>query len=455
MVVNINKIFFIVFICLITNSYASNSMQIIRDSEIEFFLQKLINNIIKNSNETHKTLYPRLISNNNYNAFVTGTNKIYVHTGLINQARSIDEIQGVLAHEIGHLFLKHHNSRLINRKNSSRYNKIAAAAGIALTLAGKLDAKTATGLIIGGQDLGIKSYLQFSRVQETQADAFALEVIKKSKISYFGIEHLLNRLSEEQFLNETTQSNYYRSHPFSQSRLEQFKRYKNKFLKKQKEKKYILFQKNEVSLAYINNKIVSYDKDAFEIITNNSDKNNFFSRYSLIIAYLKTGKYDLAIKNLNIIKNNYKNYPYFYELAGDIYFNKGDLNKAIQNYKNALKTLQKDKVASNTLIKFSLARSFLQTNEQNNIKKAINLLEELILFEPNWSYLWRLIAQGSGKINNKGISYIALAEEAMIKNNFKKAKKYVDIGLRDTLLPTSYRLRGNDINARIKIKQKR
>jgi len=65
-----------------------------------------------------------------------------------------------------------------------------------------------------------------------------------------------------------------------------------------------------------------------------------------------------------------------------------------------------------------------------------------------------LIAQGSGKINKKGITYIALAEEAMIKNNFKKAKKYVDIGLKDSSLPIPYRIRGNDITARIKIKKK-
>ena len=61
-------------------------------------------------------------------------------------------------------------------------------------------------------------------------------MIKKSKISYLGIEYLLNRLSKEQFLSKSLQSNYYRSHPVSQSRLEQFKRYKNKFLEKQKQK---------------------------------------------------------------------------------------------------------------------------------------------------------------------------------------------------------------------------
>ena len=226
-----------------------------------------------------------------------------------------------------------------------------------------------------------------------------------------------------------------------------------KLIEKEKEKKYILFQKNKISLEYIQNKIAAYNNDAFKIIKKVHYENNIFLNYSKTIAYLKIGKHDLALQNLNIVKKNYKNYPFFYELAGDIYFNKGDFDKAIKNYQNAIKTIKEVKAVSDTLIKVSLARSFLQTNQTDNIKKAVDLLEELILIEPKWSHLWRLIAQGSGKINKKGIAYIALAEEAMIKNNFKKAKKYVDIALRDTSLSIPYRLRGNDINARIKIKR--
>ena len=165
--------------------------------------------------------------NPTYNAFVVGTNKIYLHTGLVRNANSIDEIQGVLAHEIGHLLLKHHTTRLIDRKDSSKYSNIAAIAGIALGLSGNIDPNLATGLIIGGQDLAIKSQLQFTRGQETHADIFALNIMKKSKISYLGLEKLLIKLSEEDFLNRETKSNYYRSHPFSQSRLDLLKRYKD------------------------------------------------------------------------------------------------------------------------------------------------------------------------------------------------------------------------------------
>ena len=54
-------------------------------------------------------------------------------------------------------------------------------------------------------------------------------------------------------------------------------------------------------------------------------------------------------------------------------------------------------------------------NNKGDLNKSIILLEELLLNNPNWSYLWRLLSKASGKLNKKGIAYIALAEEALIK----------------------------------------
>ena len=53
------------------------------------------------------------------------------------------------------------------------------------------------------------------------------------------------------------------------------------------------------------------------------------------------------------------------------------------------------------------------------------------------------------------MAYIALAEEALIKKNFIKAKKYVDLANKQTSLPLSYKLRGSDILNRIKLKYKK
>jgi len=48
------------------------------------------------------------------NAFVTGGRIIYVYTGLIESARSDDELALVLGHEIGHSLLKHNKERVDN-----------------------------------------------------------------------------------------------------------------------------------------------------------------------------------------------------------------------------------------------------------------------------------------------------------------------------------------------------
>ena len=394
---------------------------------------------------------PRLVLNSEYNAFVTGSKKIYVNTGLINKSKSLSEIQAVLAHEIGHLALNHYSSSLVNAKNLSNYTKLATIAGLALSADGKLNTNTALGLMLGTNDLAKKSLFQFSRIQEQQADKFALDQLIKKKISLTGLEKLLTNLSNDELTNSNTSSIYYRSHPFSKQRLEQVKKYKLQYQKVSLKEQKVLINENLIPLKYIKNKIKSYTKDPYEIIKNLKNKNSFLSNYSKFIALYRIGKYDLAEKKLALITSKYESYPFFYELRGDIYFKKGDFNNAINEYEKAIISLKESFTPSSDLIKFSLIKTHLQINNKDNTNKSIILLEELLFNNPNWSYLWRLLSKASGKIKKKGIAYIALAEEALIKKNFIKAKKYVDLANKQTDLPSSYKLRGSDILARIKL----
>ena len=445
MVVKIKKLLLIFLMIISYNSFAFSRAQIIRDAEIELFLQKIILSITNNIEKKNQNFYPRLILNNEYNAFVTGSNKIYINTGLIHKASSISEIQGVIAHEIGHLVLNHHNTRKINNTKNSNYSTLAAIAAIGLSMEGKLNSNTAAGLFVGSQDLAKKSYFQFTRIQEQQADKFALDVMHKSKISLNGLNHLLSRLSEEELLNQSMRSNFYRSHPFSKLRLRQLKSYINLSTSSKLQKTKIVINDNLISLEYINNKIRSYNKNPFDVLNNKIINNSTLSNYSSVIGNLRIGKFDLAINNLNKLSKTFKNYPFIFELYGDIYFAKGEFNKSIEYYIRAIKILNKTSSISTDLIKFSLVKSFLQTKNINNFKKSIDILEQLVNNNPRWSYLWRLLAKASGRINQKGISYIALAEEALIKKNFLKAKKYVNLAFKFPQLSEEYRLRGNDI----------
>ncbi len=429
--------------------FAAQKVQIIRDAEIEFFLHKVIGSVVED--RKYDSYYPRIILNDQYNAFVLGSNKIYVNTGLLSKSKSLSEVQAIFAHEIGHLALNHYSSRLINAKSLNRYSKLATLAGLALSADGKLDANSTLGLIIGSNDLAKKSLLQFSRIQEQQADKFALDQLVKRKISLRGLEMLLSNLERDELIDSNSSLNYYRSHPFSKQRLKQVQRYKSQYQNSPTKEQRILINNNIISLKYIKNKINAYNVDPYKIIKSYKNNNDFLSKYSQTISFYRVGKYDSALKNLALIQNEFKNYPFFYELQGDIYFKKGEFKKAKIKYEKTIKTLNEVFTPSTDLIKYSLVKTYLQTNKITDLKKSIIILEELLLNNPNWSYLWRLLAKSSGKLDMKGVSYIALAEEALIKKNFIKAKKYVDLANKQISLPSIYKLRGEDILARIKV----
>ena len=442
------SILLVIFSC---NAYSAQKNIIIRDAEIEYFLYKVILTVSDGYFRNTQPFQPVLISNNEYNAFVTGSNKIFINTGLINKSKSINEIQGVLAHEIGHLILNHSSSRSINTSNLSKYSKFATIAGIALSAGGKLDSNSALGLILGTQDIAIKSAFQFSRIQEQQADKYALDTFRKKKISLTGLENLLLRLSQREVSTNNSVVGYYRSHPFSKQRLEQLKKYKSSNYISNKNNEDIYINNFNISLDYIKNKIRAYGSDPFEILNKKDNNNNiFFANYSRIIAYKKTGEYEPAIDTLKVLQNKYPDYPFYYELAGDIYFSKGSYNKSIREYKKALNNLNEKYIYADDLIKFSLVKSYLQTNKAQDLKESIQILEQMLHNSPKWKLLWRLLAKSSGKLGQKGITYIALAEESLLKKNFIKAKKYVDLALKQKTITNSYKLRGLDILSRIK-----
>ncbi|MDA9882385.1 M48 family metalloprotease [Alphaproteobacteria bacterium] len=445
------KLIISIFLAIFSyNAYSAQKNIIVRDAEIEHFLYKVILTVSDGYFRNTQPFQPILISNNEYNAFVTGSNKIFINTGLINKSKSINEIQGVLAHEIGHLILNHSSSRSINTSNLSKYSKFATIAGIALSAGGKLDSNSALGLILGSQDVAIKSAFQFSRIQEQQADKYALDTFRKKNISLTGLENLLLRLSQREVSTNNSVEKYYRSHPFSKERLEQLKKYKSSTYISNKKNENIYINNFNISLDYIKNKIRAYESDPFEILNKKDNNDISFPNYSHIIAYKKTGEYESAIKTLKILQNKYHDYPFYHELAGDIYYSKGSYDKSIREYKKALNNLNEKNIYADDLIKFSLVKSYLQTNKTEDLKEAIQILEQMLHNNPRWKLLWRLLAKSSGKLGQKGITYIALAEEALLKKNFIKAKKYVDLALKQKTITNSYKLRGLDILSRIK-----
>jgi Zn-dependent protease with chaperone function len=136
------------------------------------------------------------------NAFALPGGKVYLLDGLLQKATSVDEIAGVLAHELGHV------------QHRDNLRKIIQTGGTSF-LVGLLfgDVTGGAAMVFVGRSLFDASY---SREAERAADAFAIGVMRKLGRSPKGLGDLLLRVTGTEAGKSITLLS---SHPLSEDRL--------------------------------------------------------------------------------------------------------------------------------------------------------------------------------------------------------------------------------------------
>ncbi len=174
----------------------------IEGQPINTALDSIKNKLCSDKKATPNDYHIILLNHNEVNAFALPGNYIVVFKGLIDSARSADEVAGVLGHEIGHHQEGHIMKRLVKE----------VGVGILLTVTGG----EAGGQIIkeiGGKLLSAS----FDRSQEREADAFAVKLLQQNHIDPSGLAHFLFRLpGNHSAMAKTTE--LFSTHPHSKDR---------------------------------------------------------------------------------------------------------------------------------------------------------------------------------------------------------------------------------------------
>lgn len=140
-----------------------------------------------------------LIQNRAINAFVATGNRMFLHTGLLQQAASASEVVGVLAHETGHI-AGGHLIRLPEEMRAAMLRGLGAMllGGAAAVASGQSGAAAAG--MLGGQAMAMGEFLAFTRSQEQAADQAAIDYLERLGWSARGLERLLERLLDQELL---------------------------------------------------------------------------------------------------------------------------------------------------------------------------------------------------------------------------------------------------------------
>ena len=286
------------------------------------------------------------------NAFVTGNNYIYINTGLLENLDSYEELEGIIAHEIGHLKLGHVESRKILSKKKLSLLDIGIFTLLGVSLASSNN--NVSGSILIGTDFFYKKQFKYNRTQELEADIFSIKALNKLKKSSIGLNNFFKKIEERNKLFPD-KNNYYASHPNSENRLEiinSLSQFKGDNLNTT-----VYYKNLELDLQKLKIKLLAYtkNKQKLNLIKKNlKTKNKIF--YSSINSYLNHDTKASIEQAIKLQEKNKKN-PFTNEMIGSLFFIEGNYKKASINFNQAIKKFSKLGISPPSNIKLSLAKS--------------------------------------------------------------------------------------------------
>ncbi|MEM6162315.1 M48 family metallopeptidase [Erwinia sp. P6884] len=144
------------------------------------------------------------------NAWAMANGCIRVYSGLMD-IMTDNEVEGVLGHEMGHVALGHTRKAMqVAYGTTAARTAVGSVGGIAASLSQSQLA-----------DMGEKLVnAQFSQAQESQADDYSFDLMKKRDINPQGLVTSFEKLAQ---LEGSHQSSMFDSHPSSESRAQHIK----------------------------------------------------------------------------------------------------------------------------------------------------------------------------------------------------------------------------------------
>ena len=156
-----------------------------------------------------------IVDSKEVNAFAVPGGFVYVNRGLIERTQKMDQLAGVLGHEIGHV-VKRHSIKQMQQQQGANFGVTLACV---LTSVCNSQAGQAA-IQVGGTAL----FAKFSRSDEREADEEGVQNVIRAGISPNGIPEMFQILINERNSNPSGVASWFATHPLEEDRIAETRR---------------------------------------------------------------------------------------------------------------------------------------------------------------------------------------------------------------------------------------
>jgi predicted Zn-dependent protease len=186
----------------------------VHDRVVNEYVNDMGNEFVRASGPQPFDYHFYVVDDDEINAFAGPAGHIYVHTETILKARNVSELAGVIAHEVGHVALRHVADNY-NRQRNTQIGQDILVAGASILGGGAMGSAAQLGTGLAGM-----AYLNsFGREAEMEADAFAVEVLTEAGYDPNGLVTFFQTLTHEA-QGKAQVPSFLSSHPATSDRIE-------------------------------------------------------------------------------------------------------------------------------------------------------------------------------------------------------------------------------------------
>jgi predicted Zn-dependent protease len=381
------------------------AQSILRDAETEALLNDMAKPLFIAAGLSPANAKVVLINDSSINAFVAGGQIVYVHSGLLNAASTANEVQGVIAHEIGHIVGGH--AVFQGDGGYANVTILSLLLGVAAMAAGSGEA--GAGILAAGQRAAIGKYLSFSRVQESSADAAGAKFLTAAGISGRGMLSFFNKLTAEMhkygyYATDPEVDPFAQTHPMSQDRVETLKA----DLMSAASWKVPNNPDWETRFKRVQAKLRGYVNDPKDtLVKYPASDQSVYAHYARAYAYHKSGYPEQAAAETTALVKIAPKDPYFLELEGQILLESGKPAEALAPLREATE------LSSNQpLIATTFGHALLATEDKTNLPEAERVLKQAVARDNDNPFAWFNLGTVYERKGDEPRTALATAERA-------------------------------------------